>query len=83
VRDEAPREKRSEALRQVALLRGAVTAWPPDLVLIQEVWTWFEVEVKTLTGSLLGVLYGLKVQIEELDDDRLLIEFRDRFGAFY
>ena len=79
VRDLAPEEKRTQALEKMAMLRGAATERRPNLALMESVWQWFDTELPALSGAVLSAILGTKPKLEQLGDDYLLLEFRQRF----
>lgn len=83
VRDLAPEEKRPQALEKMATLRGAATERRPNLAVLESVWQWFDAELPALSGAVLSAILGVKPRLEELADDHLLLEFRQRFETFF
>jgi hypothetical protein len=79
VRDYAPKPKRDQALEKVATLRGAATQKRPNLALMEAVWKWFESELPSLSGAVLSAILGVERRLEEVGDDIVLSEFRERF----
>lgn len=73
--------RQAEALEKVVLLEGAILGRRLDLALMEAVLQWFQAELPHLQGAVLSAIGGAEPKAEKAGD-KVLREFRQRFGRF-
>jgi len=82
VEQEAPPEKKEQALEHVDELKEAVAAKEPDLSTMEYVKNWFLNHLPSVAGSVTGLIINPLVgKLVEAGGDALAASFRHRFGV--
>jgi enamine deaminase RidA (YjgF/YER057c/UK114 family) len=82
VEENAPNDRKADALARVDELQRAVTDPKPKLSTMEYVRDWFEEHLPALAGSVTGlVVHPIVGKLVEAAGDGLAAEFRRRFGG--
>ena len=81
VQEQAPAEKKPEAMQKVAELRSAIQSGKPDVSRMESVLDWFKKHVPQLAGAVTSVIVNPIVgRLVEAAGDAVVEAFRRRFG---